>query len=168
MKHKADRSRPMRFACAQHILRVLAFSYRWQLRTLIISLLLAPQFACADSVCPALFTDFLALFEKNSEFQLLNTRFPLSYTFVDGNAEPEPKPVKIMVSRDNVSKYPGIRYPSPAIQETIPLQRKLRLASGGVRIVQFDKPDSDAYSVIFFFEKTSSCWQLVDVKDGSL
>lgn len=142
----AHRSRPMRFAYAQHILR-----------TLVMSLLFVPQFARADSVCPALFTDFLALFEKNIEFQLLNTRFPLSYTLVDSNAEPEPKPIKKMVSRANVSKYPGIRYPSPAIQESIPLQRKLFLASEGIRNVQFDKPDSDAYSVIFIFERTSSC-----------
>lgn len=138
------------------------------MRSLIIALLFFPLLAHAESACPTRFTEFLAMFEKSIEFQTLNIRFPLRYTYVDGNAEPEPKQIKVMVSRANISKHPGVRFPTTAVQVTAPLKRKLTSGARGTQIVQFDKPDSDAYSVAFHFSKTASCWQLVEVEDGSL
>ena len=131
-------------------------------------MLFAPQLACASSGCPTRFTEFLAVFEQSVEFQTLNTRFPLRYSFLDGNAEPDPKLIKVVITRANASKYPGIRYPSPALQASVPLQHKLRSGVGGIQVVQFDKPESDVYSVGFSFLKVSGCWQLVEVEDSSL
>lgn len=138
------------------------------MRALIIVLLFVPQLACADSACPTRFTEFLAMFEQSIEVQTLNTRFPLRYSFINGNAEPEPKLIRVVIARANASKYPGIRYPSPAVQASVPLQRKLSSKVGGIQVVQFDKPESDVYSVVFSFSRKSSCWQLVEVKDSSL
>jgi len=137
-------------------------------RLLCVTLLLVCSVAQAEQSCPKTFSSFIARFESSAEFQRLHTRFPLSYSFLDGSAEPDPKEVKVMVSQASAAKYPGIIFPSKATQASVPLKRKLLRHPSGTQVVHFDKPESDVYSVSFHFTQTVDCWLLVKVEDTSL
>ncbi len=131
-----------------------------------IALSLMSSVALAAEPCASDFASFLFKFESSQEFQRQNTRFPLSATYVDGFAEPEPKTVKYKISSAADPKYSRIIYPSKEKQAAIPF-RKLVRSKQEQFLVQFTKPDTD-YSFAFSFEKTSSCWQLVKFEDYSL
>ena len=137
-------------------------------RSFLFVALLLPLAGYAASSCPEQFPEFGAQFERSEDFQRANTRFPLPYSYVDGSAKPEPKTVRVMVNRSTVSKFPGIKFPSPAIQRAVPLERKTSTVASGTEVIRFDKPDTDMYSIEFQFRKSGGCWQLVNVDNISL
>ena len=116
--------------------------------------------------CAPDFASFLLKFESSREFQRQNTSFPLSATYVDGSAEPEPITVKYKIRSTSDPKYSRAIYPSKEKQAAIPFE-KLVSSKQKQFLVKFTKPDTD-YSFEFSFEKTSSCWQLVKFEDYSL
>ncbi|MDO9238259.1 MAG: hypothetical protein Q7U28_19770 [Aquabacterium sp.] len=137
-------------------------------RSLLIVALLLPLAGYAATSCPQAFPEFVAQFERSEAFQRAHTRFPLPYSYVDSNAEPERKTITVMVNRSTVSKFSGIKYPSLVIQRAVPLERKTSTVSGGTEVIRFDKPDTDMYTIEFHFKKSGACWQLVNVDNMSL
>lgn len=124
--------------------------------------------AYAETVCPSKFSEFLGFFEADESSQRQHTRYPLSYSSIDAEAEPEPKIVKQSLTRKEVMKQERIIYPSRATQKEVPLQRKVSKRPDKSRVVQFNKPGSDAYSIEFVFDQKNGCWELVEVADYSL
>ena len=137
-------------------------------RSFLFAALLLPLAASAASSCPEQFPEFVAQFERSETFQRAHTRFPLPYSYVDGTAEPEPKNIRVMVNRGTVRKFPGIKFPSPTIQRTVPLERKTSTVAAGTEVIRFDKPDTDVYTIEFQFKKSGACWQLIGVDNMSL
>jgi hypothetical protein len=131
-----------------------------------IALSLMSSIVLAAEPCASDFDSFLLKFESAQEFQRQNTRFPLSATYVDGSAEPEPKTVTYKIRSASDPKYSRVDYPSKTKQATIPFEKSVGSKQGRV-LVQFTKPDTD-YSFAFSFERTSSCWRLVKFEDYSL
>lgn len=126
----------------------------------------APAAKDAVAACPARFREFLAKFETDDTFRLEHVQFPLDVKYVDGAAKPEPADRKKQVSRESFQASPW--FPSKAEQEKRGLLKRVTEASGKKALVHFDKPDSDAYTVVYHFAKDSSCWQLALVDDRSL
>lgn len=137
-------------------------SWRWLILMMLLSLPVH-----AGSACPTQFGDFIEVFQDSPNFQKLNTQFPLFYSDVDATAVPEPKQFHIKVTRTTLAKYPGVIFPSRSTQTSMSLQRKIS-EQDGLQVVRFDKPDTDIYSVSFFFAKSSRCWRLIRVEDYSL
>ena len=137
-------------------------------RSFIPGALLLPLAAYSAPPCPEQFPEFVAQFERSEAFQRAHTRFPLPYSYVDGTAEPEPKTVRVIVNRGTVRKVPGIKFPSPTIQRTAPLERKTTTVADGTEVIRFDKPDTDMHTIEFQFKKFGACWQLISVDNMSL
>jgi hypothetical protein len=131
-----------------------------------ISILLAPSFATAEKSCAPDFSSFLVKFESSKEFQKQYTKLPLTTTFVDENAVPEPKTVVYVITSTSDPKYSKTSYPSKKKQAQVPFE-KLVSTKQDRTIVQFTKPDTD-YSFAFTFEKSPACWQLTKFEDFSL
>ena len=70
-----------------------------------IVLSLISSIALAAEPCASDFDSFLLKFESGQEFQRQNTRFPLSATYVDGSAVPEPKTVTYKIRSASDPKY---------------------------------------------------------------
>ena len=122
--------------------------------------------ALAAEPCAPNFSSFLSKFESGQGFQRQNTRFPLSATYVDGSALPEPKTVTYEINSASDPKYSRVNYPSKPKQAAVPFE-KIVTSKQGRLLVQFNKPDTD-YAFSFSFEKTASCWLLVKFEDYSL
>lgn len=120
----------------------------------------------AEEPCAPDFATFLSKFEHEQEFQKLNTHFPLSASYVDGSADPEPSTVEYIINSATDPNYSLAKYPSKQMQAATPFKMKVTSMQGG-HLVQFTKPDTD-YSFVFRFEKTTTCWQLVKFDDYSL
>lgn len=138
------------------------------LRALLLVALCFPVAAGANTRCAPTFSDFLNSFEADVDFQRTHTRYPLIYSFVDENAEPEPKEIIKKLSRANAVSHKGIVFPEKSLQKSVPLERQVRRLPKGAYAVRFDKPDSDVYSVEFVFEDNGRCWRLISVADMSL
>jgi hypothetical protein len=124
------------------------------------------RIAAAES-CSAEFLEFVGQFEASPQFQAAHTRFPLSYSYVDGDASPEPKILRIAIERERAAEFPGIVYPSPAQQAAVAFDRTIDSPQPDTRAVRLEKPDTD-YVLVFTFEKSDVCWNLVSVQDLSL
>jgi hypothetical protein len=129
----------------------------------ILALLSVPTLA----TCPSGFAEFLRQFQADSTFRHENTRFPLTYMYLDNDSPGGPKTVEIAVTKSQQTKYPAIAYPSAQVVADVPLQSRT-VTDGERRIVHFDKPDGDAHSVRYVFAKTRECWSLVRVENWSL
>ena len=106
-----------------------------------IALSLMSSIVLAAEPCASDFDSFLLKFESAQEFQRQNTRFPLSATYVDGSAEPEPKTVRYKIRSVADPKYSRVIYPSKTKQAAIPFEKIVRSKQGRV-LVQFTKPDT--------------------------
>jgi hypothetical protein len=130
-----------------------------------VALVLSP--AARASECQPTFAEFLARFESDWEFQLWHVQFPLQMAYVDGAAYPEPAARQKLVSRDDYMAK-GSFYPSVVVQAERHLEKKIVRKPDSTMVVEFDRPDSDAYSVDFKFTRTLGCWYLTFIDDQSL
>lgn len=131
-----------------------------------IAVSLLPSIVLAIEPCSSDFDSFLLKFESEQVFQRQNTRFPLSATYLDSLAEPEPRTVTYKIQSVSDDKYSRVDYPSKTKQVATPLEKIVKYNQGGI-LVQFTQPDTD-YSFTFRFEKTAYCWHLVKFDDYSL
>lgn len=126
-------------------------------------LLLTSPVAHAQAACLREFTEFIAQFESNLEFQRRNTRFPLSAVRTDHAARPEPKTVFYTINGPTDPQYADANFPSPAKQATIPLKQRIKKGSGA-RFVLFTKPGTGG-TLTYTFEMSAGCWQLIKFED---
>jgi hypothetical protein len=134
----------------------------------LIAFLFIASTSIASEPCPKTFDSFIELFQNKSSFQAGHIRYPLIYYFVDINTKPEPRRIKLRLSKHNYLKTPGAHYPSKQIAEKMNLYRKITTYPNGTVHVRFDKPDSDVFSVEYNFVTFNGCWQLIEVDDQSL
>ena len=132
---------------------------------LVVMLVASP--AAHASECPASFENFLARFEADREFQMRHVEFPLKLAYIDGAADPAPAPRERDITREEYVAKDSF-YPTLEEQATRRLEKKIIRPPTSNMVVEFDKPDSDAYSVNFTFTRTSGCWYLTLVDDQSL
>ena len=127
-------------------------------------LLLLSAFAAsaAGAACPARFDDFLQRFESDPKFHAAAVRFPLPMAFVDDGVKQKGR----LTRREYIlPRQPW--YPTPALQADWQLTKAVREVSATRRIVHFEQPDAEAYSVDFHFQKAGGCWRLVLMDDLS-
>jgi hypothetical protein len=127
-------------------------------------LLLLSAFAAsaAGAACPGRFEEFLQRFESDAGFHVASVRFPLPMAFVDDNVRQKGR----LTKREYVMpRQPW--YPTPALQADWRLSKAVRDVSATRRIVHFEQPDAEAYSVDFHFQKAGGCWRLVFMDDHS-
>lgn len=114
------------------------------------------------------FEDFLKAFQRNPDFRVAHTTFPLNYSYVDGSAFPEPQTVKVTIPDVNHPEFKVAgRYPSQFEIQATPFEIKHSIDEQKRNEVHFGKPDTD-YAFSFFFVKKDSCWSLVEMGDYSL
>ena len=118
--------------------------------------------------CPPEFPQFLARFESDFQFQASTVQFPLFFAYLDAAAEPEPKRRTKRVSRESYTKAEYPYYPTPDIQAKRKLEKNIIESSSSKKVVRFNQPDSDAYSIEYHFKKVRQCWRLTFVEDYSL
>jgi hypothetical protein len=123
--------------------------------------------AAHASECRYSFEQFLARFETDWEFQLQHVRFPLKMGYVDGTTHSEPLAKQRLVSRDEYMAK-GNLYPSADIQAERRLEKKIVRSPDSTMVIEFDQPDSDAYTVDFKFTRMLGCWHLTFIDDHSL
>jgi hypothetical protein len=133
-----------------------------------IAALLLPLTTQAASSCPSSFEKYLTRFQRDSVFQKEHRHTPLRYSFVDAEAEPEPRTVQRQLSAVQAEKQPLIRFPSADVEKTNRLERKVAQVNDQGYVVRFDQPDSDRFSIEFHFSRIGRCWRLVEVNDLSL
>jgi hypothetical protein len=138
-------------------------------RVVALILLLLPFTVNADKSCPKNIQDFLIDFQSNHEFQVAHTNYPLTYSYVDTSADPEPKKIKVSIlSANEVKSKKPPSYPMPNAIQSIPLKQTITNATTtGNFIVNFTKPDTD-YSFEYIFLNKYNCWQLSEINDFSL
>ncbi|KJV29136.1 hypothetical protein VI08_16255 [Luteibacter yeojuensis] len=126
----------------------------------------APAVAAGpSSTCPApTFDGFLKQFTDDPAVQKRYIADPLESDTVDANAEPEPAPVKKMLSKAEVT-FPVI--PDSARQGKDGLVMKKTAEGDTGYAVELAKPDTD-YQMTFHFRSADGCWQLVRTEDDSL
>jgi hypothetical protein len=117
--------------------------------------------------CRATFAEFLARFESDMAFQLEHVQFPLQMGYVDASASPEPANREKLVTREEYAAK-GWFYPSLEVQAQRRLEKKIVRPPTSNMVIEFDQPDSDAYSVNFSFTRTNGCWYLTRIDDQSL
>jgi hypothetical protein len=137
-------------------------------RVVALILLLLPFSVNADQSCPKNIQNFLIDFQNNHEFQVAHINYPLTYSYIDTNADPEPKKiiVSILSANEVKSKKPP-SYPKPNEIHSIPLKETITNTTTGNIIVNFTKPDTD-YSFEYVFINKNTCWQLSEINDFSL
>jgi hypothetical protein len=137
-------------------------------RVVALILLLLPFSVNADQSCPKNSQDFLIDFQNNHEFQVAHISYPLAYSYVNANAEPEPKKIQVSIlSADEVKSKKPPSYPKPNEINSIPLKQTIINTTTGSLIVNFTKPDTD-YSFEYIFTNKNNCWQLSEINDFSL
>ena len=87
--------------------------------------------------------------------------------YMDGTTYPEPLGKQKLVSRDDYMAR-GDFYPSHDIQAERRLQKKIVRSPDSTMLIEFDQPDSDAYTVDFKFTRMLGCWHLTFIDDHSL
>jgi hypothetical protein len=123
--------------------------------------------AAADPGCIAAFDDFLSRFEANRPFQEQNIAFPLKHSFVDAEADPEPKVIDKPLSKSEVTEGLAPVFPSQADQKGVPFEKVIKSPTQEQRVVQLQKPDT-GYQLIYKFKKFGDCWKLVEFEDASI
>lgn len=138
------------------------------LRTLFVAAFLFPLTVHGASPCTSSFEEYLSAFQRDPLFQQEHRQYPLRYSFLDTNAEPEPRAVKRRLSAAQAMKESGIGFPSLETEKAKGLERTVKNAKKGTYVVRFDKPDSGVFSIEFHFSRVGNCWRLVEVNDFSL
>ncbi|MEW5745784.1 MAG: hypothetical protein AB1805_10165 [Nitrospirota bacterium] len=136
------------------------------MRWLFFAFCLLPISVSAEPGCVSTFEDFLSKFETDRSFQEENTVFPLKHSFVDLNADPEPRAVNKPLSKTEVTERINPIFPSPAAQRKVPFVRVIKSPTQTRSIVQLEKPDT-GYLLIYHFHKIGKCWRLVEFEDAS-
>ena len=119
----------------------------------------------AGGICSSDFKSFISRFEASPELQLSQTKFPLTYRYVDHD-DPDMKMKRMIVQKNDQAKY--LTFPSLAYQRKLKLNRKLNSIKSNKCSVVFNAPDSDMYDVEFKFEHQAGKWLLVEVENNSL
>lgn len=138
-----------------------------QLRWVLIAAFFFPSLVMAENVCPSSFDEFLSRFERTREFQQENIIYPLKYSFIDSNANPEPKTVNKRLSKTDVAARKEPIYPSPRDQKAVPLAKELHKHSQVKKSVRLYKPDT-GYVLEYHFKKIGECWKLAMFEDLSI
>lgn len=136
------------------------------MRSLIVAVLFIFTSAFADQLDRGSFVEFLQQFEENREFQQNNITYPLPYSFVDSEAEPEPATVDQRLSKPEVAALKEPVYPSPQVQKSVPLMREINDQSPTGKIVRLYKPDT-GYLLEYHFELINGSWKLVKFENLS-
>jgi hypothetical protein len=129
------------------------------------SALANPAATNAAGACPAsTFDGFLPAFMDDVSVQKRYAADPLESDTIDPNAEPEPAPVKKMLTKAQVT-FPVM--PDSARQKKDGLVLKRSPEGDGGFAVELAKPDTD-YQMTFHFRSAEGCWQLYRTEDDSL
>jgi hypothetical protein len=137
------------------------------MRAVIVAIFLLSTSAFAEQSCPGSFGDFLQQVEGSREFQQNNITYPLQYSFVDSEAEPEPATVNQRLSSPEVTSLKEPIYPSPQVQQSVPLMREINDQSHTRKAVRLYKPDT-GYLLEYHFELINGCWKLTKFEDLSI
>jgi hypothetical protein len=130
--------------------------------------LLMPIIAIAENSCPAVFEQFIEKFESDRVFQQAHIKYPLKYTFLDYEAQPEPKEREKRLSQKEVARLKAAIFPLRTTQSAHGLSlRKIKVLSPRQMWVQLAKPDT-GYQLDFYFERTAVCWALAEYSDLSM
>ncbi|MET1078637.1 MAG: hypothetical protein ABWY06_11530 [Pseudomonas sp.] len=122
----------------------------------------------AAPVCGPTFERFLTTFKEDKQFQKDHTHYPLSYSYIDVNAEPEPRKIQLLITSAadaQARKQPD--YPPKAPKKSSQFEQKITRDNTARLTVAFNQPDTD-YSIEYHFEPTPNCWHLVGIDDASL
>lgn len=136
------------------------------MRSIIGIIFLISTFACELSY-GASFAEFLQQFEGNREFQQNNINYPLEYSFVDSEAEPEPATIHQRLSKLEVQTLKEPIYPSPLAQNSITLLRKIDDLLHTRKTVHLFKPDT-SYLLKYQFEQINGRWALTKFENLSI
>jgi len=137
------------------------------MRSLIVALLLISTAAFAEQLGRDSFVAFLQQFEENREFQQNNITYPLPYSFVDSEAEPEPATVDQRLLKAEVIARKEPIYPTPQVQQSVPLMREIKDQSPTGKIVRLYKPDT-GYLLEYHFALMDGRWRLVKFENLSI
>lgn len=137
------------------------------MRLIISVIFLVTTFAFTELSYGASFAEFLQQFEANREFQQNNITYPLQYSFVDSEAEPEPATIHQRLSKLEVQTLKEPIYPSPLAQNSIPLLREIDDLSHTRKAVRLFKPDT-GYLLKYQFELVNGRWSLTKFEDLSI
>lgn len=137
------------------------------MRLLVLVLSLLPGLVFAQANCPVSFEQFLSKFEVDRTFQQQNIIYPLKHSFVDLDAQPEPRAVAKPLSKTEVATRNSPIYPSAAHQRELNLGKKVKLESKTLALVRLQKPDT-GYLLIYRFKEIRGCWKLVEFEDASM
>lgn len=125
-----------------------------------------PAFAAAPAQkCPAKdFKGFLAAFIESTAVQRAHVAVPLSSSYVDGEAQPEPAIVKRQLQADAI-EYPVMPNKAQLAKDRLVMSTKS--ISVGDTEVKVALPDT-GYQFRYLFRKTGKCWTLVEINDDSV
>lgn len=114
--------------------------------------------------CPSRdFHIFFRDFTEKIEIQRTFTSFPLAKQVLDLHVEPEPKPIQLSLSRNQVS-FPLL--PDRQHRKLRSLDLKLDELSPAHSRVTLKRADTD-YQILYFFS-LRECWYLDRIEDWSL
>lgn len=115
--------------------------------------------------CPSMeFPTFFDAFMERNAIQNAFTRWPLTSTSIDAEAQPEPAPVTRRIARHQ-ARFPLLTTAQRAAQDGLELS--VRELGDRRAMVAYTKPDTD-YQVIYRFELAGDCWYLTSIQDDSL
>lgn len=118
-----------------------------------------------DEACPSMeFPTFFDAFMERNAIQNAFTRWPLTSTSIDAQAQPEPAPVTRRIARHQ-ARFPLLSTVQRATQDGLELS--VRELGDRRAMVTYAKPDTD-YQVIYRFELAGDCWYLTSIQDDSL
>ena len=106
---------------------------------------------------------FLNTFTENIEFQKAHTKIPIEKLIVDSSAEPEPKPIEILLPQEKIT-FPIIPNKTERTKNKLSLSVKEK-ANDTVKVVLFKE---DTGWLVFYIFKKNSIWQLVRIEDWSI
>lgn len=119
----------------------------------------------SDEACPSMeFPAFFDAFIERNAIQNAFTRWPLTSTSIDADAQPEPTPVTRRIARHQ-ARFPLLSTVQGATQDG--LEVSVRELGDRRAMVTYAKPDTD-YQVIYRFELASDCWYLIGIQDDSM
>ncbi|MEQ1659026.1 MAG: hypothetical protein ABL896_09645 [Hylemonella sp.] len=138
------------------------------MRWILVFTFLMPVIAIADDACPSGFEQFLEKFESDRVFQQAHIKNPLKYTFLDYQAQPEPKKREKQLGQTAVARLKEAIFPLRPMQSAHGLSlRKIKELPSHQMWVQLAKPDT-GYQLDFYFERTAVCWTLAEYSDLSM
>jgi hypothetical protein len=118
--------------------------------------------------CSEAFATFLARFSSDLEVQLASIEFPLAHRYIDPSAEPEPQQRVETLSATAYREAELPYFPTLKVHAKYGLETSVTGPSPDQRIVQFEKPASDAFSVRYSFRCSRGRWRLTLIDDSSL